>query len=190
MSNSTPLINPSNSLPSQPPQHQKPLLIKTLNVQGLNTHGKIESLYNDDYNIISCYTETKNSIAHLLPNKFKNRILINSKPSNSPKNGTMISIHKTLASHIFKTITNNEYWCSILLKFKPKIKLIITVVYLPHNLDERKTAYRSLKQHLSSITNSSHHIVTGDFNTYLINNPSIMSQQLAKNRKFILSSII
>src|SRR3954451_8232912 len=97
MSNNTPL-----PLPIHPPHHKKPLIIKTLNVQGLNTHGKIESLYNDDHNIISCYTETKNSIICPLLNKFKNRILINSKPSSSPKNGIMISIHKSLAAHIFK----------------------------------------------------------------------------------------
>jgi len=166
--------NPPNTSPS-------PLLnISTINTQGLNAKGKLESLVysliNDSSIILA--TETKNNSTHKLKNKILNNHIIHSKPSTGSKNGACIILGQESYKHLQKITTLNEYWVAITLAFKGStIELI--VVYLPHDLKERKIATKTLSSHIKSIK---HGILGGDFNSYPLNNKAINAQTSKEKR--------
>jgi exonuclease III len=151
------------------------LNITTLNVQGLNNRSKLFSLTNQLTNSrsILCCTETKNTKTNPLPKNLYNCSIISSLHSVSAKNGTCIILGSDIKAHIYQTFTINEYWCSVHLKFKPKVNIILTAIYLPHDKTERHIATKSLITHLKSFKTSFHQILTGDFNTYPKLTPSI-----------------
>src|SRR5213078_150314 len=91
--------------------------------------------------------------------------LFSSIPDLTSKNGTCILVGSDLISHIYETFRENQYWCAIHLKFKFKIDLLVTSVYLPHDKEEQKIATSSLIHFLNK-HKQKFHILCGDFNSY------------------------
>ena len=67
-------------------------------------------------------------------------------------------------------------------KFKPKIDLLITSIYLPHDPRERETAILSLTKFLRE-HNNKQHVLCGDFNTYPVYAPAINASTTRQKRK-------
>jgi exonuclease III len=161
--------NPSNTI-------RNLINISTINVRGLNSSSKLYSIIQSLKNnrAIICCTETKNNQFSPIKPRVLNTTIISSQPAISAKNGASIILGKDLTKHIFQKISINEYWASVHLKFRPKIDIIVTSLYLPHNPKERKEAIHSLQQHFNKFpTTKFHHILAGDFNSYPCNSPSI-----------------
>ena len=159
--------------------------ISTINVRGAGDRAKIYSLCQNLRNkrSILCSTESKQSKVYPLSKKTLNNIIISSEPSVNAKNGTFIIVGEDLGHHIFETKAVNEYWCAIHLKFRPRVNIIITCLYLPHDKKERKIALNSFKDHIKSYKNNAHHIVAGDFNSYPYNSPAINAPTTYLKRK-------
>jgi exonuclease III len=171
------------------------LTISTLNVQGLNQKGKLIQLTNSINNerAIFCCSETKTTITNPLPKKTNTFTIISSIPNQSASSGACIIISKAVTNHIFNTYSTNPYWCAIHLKFKPKIDLIILSCYLPHDNDSRKIATTSIHNFLNE-HKKKHIIITGDFNSFPKNTPSINAQTTSFKRniyrhKFFFDSV-
>jgi hypothetical protein len=176
-------ISPKNSPTKSSVTTPIPLLnISTINTQGLNTKGKLESLANSLINESSIIlaTETKNNATHRLKNRILNHHIIHSIPSTGSKNGACIILGQESYKHLQKITTLNEYWVAVTLAFKGStIELI--AIYLPHDLKERKVAIKSLSSHIKSIKNG---ILGGDFNSYPPNSKAINAQ--TSNQKRII----
>jgi hypothetical protein len=104
----------------------------------------------------------------------------------STKNGASIILSKKFSNHIFKVISTNEYWCSIHLKFKPKVDLLVTAIYLPHDPKERSIALKSLKIYLETADSNMHQVLARDFNTYPLNTHSVNAPQPGASDKYII----
>jgi exonuclease III len=159
--------------------------ISTINARGLNNPSKLYSLIHGLKNnrAVICCTETKNNQLFPIKNRVSGTTIISSLPATSAKNGASIILGKDLTKHLFQKFSINEYWTSAHLKFRPKIDIIITSVYLPHNNKERKEAVLSLRQHLNKFpTANFHHILAGDFNSYPHNSPSINAPTTTSKR--------
>src|SRR5271170_7578373 len=119
--------------------------ITSLNIQGNDTTLKLLSISMSlKSRSIFCCNETKQSALKPFPKRIHNNLMISSLPDLTSKNGTCILIGSHLTSHIHKHYSINPYWCSIYLKFKPKIDLLIISLYLPHDISEHKIATHSL----------------------------------------------
>src|SRR3954470_17858771 len=85
--------------------------------------------------------------------------------SNNTQAGTCIYIHDHIFKNLYKSSHLNHYISSTFFQFKPKIKLCITQIYIPHDPLEKKkvTTYLTnlIQKNLSS---NILHIIMGDFN--------------------------
>jgi exonuclease III len=183
---------PTNSLLSLnnsplPTQIKNLINITSINMQGNDNLAKITSLsYTINSRSIICCSETKQNSLHPFPKKINNNLLVSSLPDTTSKNESSIIISSDLISHIYQTFNPNQYWCAILLKFKPKVEIILTSLYLPHDKNERNIATKSLSKFLLSHKNKSH-ILAGDFNTYPIYAPNHKAPTSKQKRKIYKS---
>lgn len=146
----------------------------TLNTRGLNEITKLKILTNSvsSRSIFFC-TETKLKKDTTYPRYINGKSIIYGN-SISAKNGTALIIGEDLSSHVHKIIHTSEYCSSIILKFKGKVDILVTALYLPHDKKERKTASNLLRQSIKKAsTQRLHHIILGDFNSFPKNSTSI-----------------
>jgi hypothetical protein len=119
-------------------------------------------------------TETKLKKGDPHPKNISGRALIYGESNNTARNGTLLIIGKDLSPHVFKICSVSEYCTSIIMKFKGKTNILLTVTYLPHDKKERKLATKQLYQTTKlAIHHKLHHIIMGDFNSYPKSSPSI-----------------
>jgi len=152
----------------QPSNKPSSLEIGSLNTRGLNDTTKLNCLltYIKDKNFdLFGLSETKLQSNKKIPNTIDN-FIIHSSNLPSSQAGVSIIINKKLQNHLYKTTELQGYIISTFFQFKPKIKLCITQIYLPHNLTERKKATLTL-QNLINDNKSKNisHIIMGDFNS-------------------------
>jgi exonuclease III len=166
--------NVSNHNTISPYNIQDLISLTTLNTRGLNESIKLKSLTNSVNNrsILFC-TETKLKKDTTYPKHINGRSIIYGN-SNSAKNGTALIIGKDLSSHVFKITQTTEYCSSIILRFKGKVDILMTALYLPHDKKERRIASKFLYQSIRDASiQKLHHIILGDFNSYPKDSPSI-----------------
>jgi hypothetical protein len=167
----------SNNISNDPTSStiQNLITFTTINTKGLNNFAKLQALANhtSDRTILFC-TETKLKQEDRFPRNINGRSIIYGNSSSSAKNGTALIIGRSLTSHIHKIISHSEYCSSILLKFKGKVNILISAIYLLHDKTERKAATKQVIQMVkTAASNKFHHAILGDFNTYPKNSPSI-----------------
>ena len=147
--------------------NQNSFKIASLNTRGLNVPTKLASLINyisdNNYSIFGV-SETKFNNSITLPKKLDKYISYWSS-TNLSQAGVGIFIHQNLTNHIYKTISHEGYVISIFLQFKPKIKICITQIYIPHHsLLKRKTISYLINLIKNNNQNNISHIIMGDFN--------------------------
>ena len=176
--------HPTNASPSNNSYIVKNLIdIISLNTQGNDNMAKILALsLSLDPRSLYCCNEVKQNIAHPFPRRINGEFLFSSIPDLTSKNGTCILVGSDLISHIHETFSENQYWCAIHLKFKPKIDLLITSIYLPHDKEEWKIATSSLIHFLNK-HKQKHHILCGDFNSYPKYAPAFNAPTTYQKRK-------
>jgi hypothetical protein len=94
---------------------------------------------------------------------------------------------------VFKILETSEYCSSMVLKFKRKTNILLTVVYLPHDSKERKSASKLIHSTIRMARqNNFHHIITGDFNSYPKNSPAIQAHTTSSKQAIynLLSSYV
>jgi len=145
------------------------LLIRSLNIRGLHNQTKLNCLLQyiiDKKYLIFGLSETKLSQTQIPKITSTPYHTIWNPTKNNTKAGTALIIHKTLLPHLYKTEKLESYIISCFFQFKPKIKLCISQIYIPHDLKEKKLALTHLITLINK--NSSHnieHIIMGDFNS-------------------------
>jgi hypothetical protein len=155
----------------------------SLNTQGNDNWAKLSCLsLSLTHRSIICCDETKPNTNRPFPKRINGNLLISSLPESSSKNGTSILIGKNLTPHIHESFNTSQYWCAIHLKFRPKIDIIITSIYLPHDKDKRSLATSSLISFLRKHKNKNH-ILCGNFNSYPKYAPAVNAQTTNFKRK-------
>jgi len=132
----------SRDTPVNHSQNTKKLInLSTLNTQGLSDFTKLRCLSNsvDNRTILLC-TETKIKTSSFFPKNINGRAVIYGSSKDLAKNGTALIIGKDLSAHVFKINQTTEFCSSITLKFKNKINILLTAIYLLHGKKDRKEA--------------------------------------------------